>query len=801
MKLLTLRTPLILLLTLILNFGQNILIGQNFIKNAQFDVNMVDWSINTINCPVAGSSSWQQYSPNLEAGFPVIWEGTAFLKNKIVSTQGDFLSLGQNLQGLNPAAGNAIQIKMDLILGEAKNLDANSLPAEYADDNLTLEVYLNGTLYASVATPKGWKSALGDEFGKCFVSYYNGASSLNYTTGNSMTNISNMYQTGQEPYLFPVKNENWDIEIPWECDKPNLATLEIRIFPTTYLGKSITDTRGLTYLQTCTLNNFSNLDNIAIDNIQLKNKLMPSTPELSLSTITSTTCGQSSFDLNTSINTLINCPTLDPNAFEYVFYSDQNLTQKIEDPSAYNVSEATKKVYAVLATKITDSYYYLESATKRELTIVKNEISTAGSIGVAQEICSGDSPSQIKNQISPIIPTIATQTFSWEMAIGSISGVYSPASGTNTNIDYSPATLVTTNEYITNYYFKRKVISTLNGLSCNSETSPIEIKVLPCAPVSVNEKIEYFENPGSNLTITVPNTLFEAAPLRGNLTSMKLLSMPIKTVSLKVITSTPAGRTNATTTYCPNPANGCVGTPFPSSGLVFPVNTMGNPINTTIELDPQDGSFQTVFSFNHTDSRGFISTTATSAILFSTSSPLAVNLIEFDAKSGNDQNVYLNWKTSEEINFSHFEVQLSKDNLKFETVKKVAPNENKNYGTEINNIENGAYYVRLKMVDNDGSFDYSKIKNVVVTPNHYNKIIVKGNPVNEFIKVDLNLKPGLYIFKLFDIAGKNIVTLSKNIVNFENDFKINQLPLNSGMYFLNISNKENFLQTYKVAVN
>ncbi len=801
MKLFPFRKLLILSSVFCVSTLQNLISAQNFIKNVDFYDSISEWNSNTINCPTNGSSSWQQYSPNLVAGFPVIWEGTAFLKNKIVAAESDYLTISQPLQGLNPAAGNAIQIKMDLLLGEAKNINLNGAPAEYLNDNLTIELYLGGTLYASVATPKGWKAMLGDEFGKCFVSYFNGATSQNFSTGNTMSNISGAIQAGQAPYLFPVNNQNWDIEIPWDCNKPNTAILEIRVAPNTYFGKSITDTRGQTYLQSCDFNDYSNLDNIAIDNIQLKNKLMPETPTLGLSTITATTCGQSYFDLTTCINKTENCPILNPNAFDYAFYTDLNLTQKIQEPANFNLINNSQTVYVVLTTKITDTYYYVESATKRELTILKNFISTAGSIGNLQEICSADTPNTLTNQISPIIPAAATLYYSWEMAIGSPTANYSPSNGDNEKANYSPAMLTTTNEFITNYYFKRVAISYLNGLSCKAETTPIEVKVLPCAPIGSNDKVEYFDNPGSNLTITAPNTLFGGTTSRGNLVNLKLLRFPNKIASLKITNTTPNGRSNATTTYCPNPANGCVGSVFPAGGLTFPVNAAGNPINTVIELDPQDGSFQTVLPYKVVDNRGFLSTEATSAILFGTTSPLAVNLINFDTKKINQNSIELKWKTSTEIDFSHFIIETSNNNLKFEAIKKVLPNESKNYIAEINDLKSGIHYFRLKMIDTDGTYDYSEIKSVRVEKQNLNTILVKGNPVNEYIKLDLTLETGQYTFKLYDSSGKNIITKAKNITKIETDFPINYTPLKPGIYVLNISNIGGFNQNFKIAVN
>jgi hypothetical protein len=95
---------------------------------------------------------------------------------------------------------------------------------------------------------------------------------------------------------------------------------------------------------------------------------------------------------------------------------------------------------------------------------------------------------------------------------------------------------------------------------------------------------------------------------------------------------------------------------------------------------------------------------------------LPVELIEFKGKLKNDI-VKLNWVTGSEINNDYFDVERSTDGLKWEVMERIGGNGSKftvsKYSTDDNDVVGRErMYYRLKQVDYDGQFKYSK--NIVV---------------------------------------------------------------------------------------
>ncbi|MCF2488066.1 GEVED domain-containing protein [Dyadobacter sp. CY347] len=92
----------------------------------------------------------------------------------------------------------------------------------------------------------------------------------------------------------------------------------------------------------------------------------------------------------------------------------------------------------------------------------------------------------------------------------------------------------------------------------------------------------------------------------------------------------------------------------------------------------------------------------------STEQPLPVTLISFTGKPLEKSNE-LTWKTSSEVNFSHFEIQRSANAKTFETIGELASDAQRIYTFLDPNAADGKIYYRLKMIDLDTKYAYSKI--------------------------------------------------------------------------------------------
>ncbi len=93
--------------------------------------------------------------------------------------------------------------------------------------------------------------------------------------------------------------------------------------------------------------------------------------------------------------------------------------------------------------------------------------------------------------------------------------------------------------------------------------------------------------------------------------------------------------------------------------------------------------------------------------------PLPVTLISFTATKYIGSTTLLSWATASEQNNKQFEVQRSTDGIHFETIAIVAghgtTNQSQQYSVIDPAVSEGTVYFRLKQVDLDGQFSYSKV--------------------------------------------------------------------------------------------
>ncbi len=156
-----------------------------------------------------------------------------------------------------------------------------------------------------------------------------------------------------------------------------------------------------------------------------------------------------------------------------------------------------------------------------------------------------------------------------------------------------------------------------------------------------------------------------------------------------------------------------------------------------------------------------------------------VKLIHFNA-GVSEPSIVLNWKTASELNNSHFILERAIEGNGFKTIAKI-----KGKGTTSNiqqytfdDIEGYAahqdgatIYYRLKQVDYDGKFEYSKT--ITVEPFILNTFEIYPNPAQQIVNIN-GLESSGY---LFDIAGKKLMTI-------EHDGAIDISNLNPGIYFI-----------------
>lgn len=169
---------------------------------------------------------------------------------------------------------------------------------------------------------------------------------------------------------------------------------------------------------------------------------------------------------------------------------------------------------------------------------------------------------------------------------------------------------------------------------------------------------------------------------------------------------------------------------------------------------------------------------------------LPVRLVSFQAQSVGE-GVRLDWTTSLEKDFDYFQVERSTDAMAFEAIspriKSLGGQDgNRKYTWTDSEARNGTFYYRLKQVDLDNSYTYSKIVGVVFDGENKG-VLMKPNPfANELsITLDTPIK-GTYVIELYSASGKLYATVTgeKNETITTQTLSTPNLP--AGFYFANI---------------
>jgi len=240
-------------------------------------------------------------------------------------------------------------------------------------------------------------------------------------------------------------------------------------------------------------------------------------------------------------------------------------------------------------------------------------------------------------------------------------------------------------------------------------------------------------------------------------------------------------------------------------GLWSVVGIVNPGVQTFIDNSVSPNADYTYAVYMRDDAYNY-STASTSSI-----TALPVELSSFSA-SIISSTVKLNWQTATEVNNYGFDVerkilkQVQNDNASWEKIGFINGNGNSNspksYSYEDKNVTAGKYYYRLKQIDNDGQFEYSKaievdfgtLKKFELSQNY-------PNPFNPKTSISYNLSEASNVrLTIFNLLGQELRTLVNEFkesgvhtINFDAS------DLNSGMYLYKIE-AGSFVQTRKMTL-
>lgn len=168
---------------------------------------------------------------------------------------------------------------------------------------------------------------------------------------------------------------------------------------------------------------------------------------------------------------------------------------------------------------------------------------------------------------------------------------------------------------------------------------------------------------------------------------------------------------------------------------------------------------------------------------------LPVELSSFTANEV-DCEVELQWISNLELNFSHYELERSIDGWRFERIAKISGvNTNRTqYYSAIDPDPRRTNYYRLKLVDEDGSFTYSRVVvqlvDCEVLTGNWKVYPTIVNPANPILTTEIySLEPELH-FLISDATGRVIQDSKLPVQRGWNTISIDVSALPSGMYFM-----------------
>lgn len=163
---------------------------------------------------------------------------------------------------------------------------------------------------------------------------------------------------------------------------------------------------------------------------------------------------------------------------------------------------------------------------------------------------------------------------------------------------------------------------------------------------------------------------------------------------------------------------------------------------------------------------------------------LPVELVHFNAQA-KGQHIIIQWQTEREFNNNGFELQKSEDGIDWHVLEfldgKGTANVLRTYKSIDKSPTQSLNYYRLKQMDFDGKFKYSKVISVVV--NRLDDIMTYPNPVNNQLNIE-GIAAEEVLIQIYNTIGQVIY---QELQFIDAKLEIDVSTLKIGNYFLNIT--------------
>lgn len=168
---------------------------------------------------------------------------------------------------------------------------------------------------------------------------------------------------------------------------------------------------------------------------------------------------------------------------------------------------------------------------------------------------------------------------------------------------------------------------------------------------------------------------------------------------------------------------------------------------------------------------------------------MPVKWVSFSAELRNGQ-ASLQWKTSAEWNNKYFVIERAGGNNQFDSIGVVVPQSSGDYSFADVRMKDGINYYRIRQVDIDGQYQYSKVVSV-----KYGQSLggMKVYPTVANNSINVNLTSHSATQAVLTVVDINGAIVNKSVRNFGtgiNQQSVDVSGLKSGMYYVRIQNND-----------
>lgn len=171
---------------------------------------------------------------------------------------------------------------------------------------------------------------------------------------------------------------------------------------------------------------------------------------------------------------------------------------------------------------------------------------------------------------------------------------------------------------------------------------------------------------------------------------------------------------------------------------------------------------------------------------------LPVEFLNVDIELVQNQEIQINWQTASQTNNHYFIVQRSASGLVWEPIDSTYGELESSQLLSYQIIDPkpllGTSYYRIKQVDNDGQFAYSKIVSSIISDFNYTQTSVYPNPTTGEVKI-IAQENDLQSIRLFNLIGQDLTSSIVKTNYNSTKCTINLQALDKGFYYLNVGNE------------